>query len=118
MMRQYSALQQQLTPKHGTVNYSNTAPVLRMLTANALKGISLALGGAAAGPAGMVASYGVNQAGQRLVERSAAGRVARSLYHSPAQQAAESQFAQQMGRYGALAARMIPPAAANPNNQP
>jgi hypothetical protein len=109
MMKQFAGLQQQLTPKPGTVNYSNTAPVLRMLTANTLKGISLALGGAAAGPAGMVASYGVNQAGQRLVERSAAGRVARSLYNSPAQNATESRFLQQMGRYGALGARMLPP---------
>jgi hypothetical protein len=42
-----------------------------------------------------------------LGERSAAGRVARSLYRSPAQNAAEAQFAEQMGRYGALASRAV-----------
>lgn len=117
LMRQFAALQQQLTPKPGTVNYSNTAPVLRMLTTNTLKGISLALGGAAAGPAGMIASYGVNRGGQALVERSAAGRVARSLYRSPAENAAEDAFVRQMGNYGALAARLVPPTAQQPQQQ-
>jgi len=35
------------------------------------------------------------------MQRSAAGRVARSLYHTPAQNAAEARFVEQMGRYGA-----------------
>jgi len=33
--------------------------------------------------------------------------VARSLYRSPAQNAAEARFVEQMGRYGALGSRVI-----------
>jgi hypothetical protein len=36
----------------GTVNYSNTAPVLRMIMAQTLNGLSVLLGDYAAGPAG------------------------------------------------------------------
>jgi hypothetical protein len=91
LMRQFAALQQQLTPKPGTVNYSNTAPVLRMLANNALRGILASLGAVHSGPIGAVAGfYGhhvMSGAATALGERSAAGRVARSLYRSPAQNA-------------------------------
>lgn len=110
MMSQYAALLKQLVPKPGTVNYSNTAPVLRMLAGNTLKGISVLLGDMAGGPAGALAGLGVNHVGKALTERSAAGRVARSLYRSPAQNATDQNFAKQMSRYGALAARTLTPA--------
>lgn len=79
-MSQYAALLKQLVPKPGTVNYSNTAPVLRMLATNALKGITVALGAETAGPVGAIAGMGLNAAGKAMGERSASGRVARSLY--------------------------------------
>jgi hypothetical protein len=40
-------------------------------------------------------------------QRSAAGRVPRSSYRSPAQNAAEARFVEQMGHYGALASRTL-----------
>jgi hypothetical protein len=87
LMRQFAALQQQLTPRPGTVNYSNTAPVLRMLMTNALRGIAASLGMVHAGPLGAMASlyahHQLSAAATALGERSAAGRVARSLYRSP-----------------------------------
>jgi hypothetical protein len=111
LMRQFAGLQQQLTPKPGTVNYSNTGAVLRMLANNALRGIFASLGVVHAGPIGALAGlYGHHQlsaAATALGERSAAGRVARSLYRSPAQNAAEARFMEQMGRYGALGSRML-----------
>ena len=62
LMNQYAALQRQLTPLPGTVNYSNTAPVLRMLINNARRGIFASLGAVAAGPIGTLAGV----AGGRL----------------------------------------------------
>lgn len=107
LMSRYAMLQQQLTPKPGTVNYSNTAPVLRMILSNMGRNISALVGDIAAGPAGAVAAYGTNTAAKALAERSAAGRVARSLYRSPAQNYADQMFVRQMQRYGTLAARGI-----------
>jgi hypothetical protein len=109
MMHQFLNLQQQLIPRPGTVNYSNTAPVLRMLAGNALKGITVALGADVAGPVGALAGYGANVAGKALVERSAAGRVARSLYQSPAQNGVNQRFANQMGRAASIGARGMGP---------
>ena len=85
------------------VNFSNTAPVARMLVANAMKAIPVMLGAEVAGPVGALAGVGVNAAGKALLERSAAGRVARSLYRSPAQNATDAAFAQQMGRRASTA---------------
>lgn len=107
LMSRYAMVMQQLTPKPGTVNYSNTAPVLRMIMSNALRGLAVMLGEATAGPAGAAAGFGAPFAAKALAERSAAGRVARSLYQSPAQNASDAQFSQQMARYGALAARSL-----------
>jgi hypothetical protein len=114
LMERFANLQRQLTPRPGTVNTSNTAPVLRMLASNALKGITVLLGDVAAGPVGAVAGLGANAATRAIGERSAAGRVARSLYRSPAQNAADRIFLQQMARYGSFGARAIAPATEQP----
>src|SRR5262249_4782042 len=55
LMPRYAALQRQLTPLAGTVSYSNTAPVLRMLINNARRAIFASLGAVAAGPVGTLA---------------------------------------------------------------
>jgi hypothetical protein len=105
LMGRYAGLQRQITPKPGTVNYSNTAPVLRMILSNTGRNLAALLGDVAGGPAGAVAAYGTSAAAKAMTERSAAGRVARSLYNSPAQNAANATFANQMARYGAVASR-------------
>jgi hypothetical protein len=115
LMGNFRDLQQQLTPRPGTVNYSNTAPVLRMLTVTAMRGVMAAIGASVAGPVGTLAAVAGRPAAERLVERSAAGRIARSLYQTPAQQQTEERFVQQMGRYGSIASRAITP---HPDGQP
>jgi hypothetical protein len=74
-----------------------------------MRGILASLGVVHAGPIGALAGlYGHHQlsaAVTALGERLAAGRVARSLYRSPAQNAAEARFVDQMGRYGMLTSR-------------
>jgi hypothetical protein len=114
-MTNFMHLQQQLEPRQGTVNYSNTAPVLRQLTLGAFKNIMLLIGDAVAGPAGALAGWSARSVADRLVERSAAGRVARSLYQTPARQQADARFGEQMGRYGAYASRLLTP---HPDGQP
>jgi hypothetical protein len=108
LMTNFANLQQQLTPRPGTVNYSNTAPMLRMLTLQAFRGVLAALGESMLpGGAGAVAGWGAVPAAQRLVERSTAGTVARSLYQTPAQQQADARFLEQMGRYGTYLSQVL-----------
>ena len=107
LMNRYAMLQRQITPLPGTVNHSNTAPVLRMIAGNTLRGLSVLLGDVAAGPVGAVAGLGANAATKAIAERSAAGRVARSLYQSPQQNAQSRAFANQMARYGAVGSRLL-----------
>lgn len=107
LIAKYAGLQQQLTPKPGTVNFSNTAPVLRMILGNTGRNISALIGDIAGGPAGAAAAYGASTATKALAERSAAGRIARSLYNSPAQNAQSAAFANQMARHAAAASRAL-----------
>lgn len=108
-MGNYATLLNQITPKPGTVNYSNTAPVLKMLAMNAAKSIPIMLGAEVAGPLGIVGGYGVKKAGEALAERSAAGRVARSLYQSPATSRAQADSINRMAQRGALISRILTP---------
>jgi hypothetical protein len=114
-MEQYAALLKQLVPKPGTVNYSNTAPVLRMLTSNALKGITVALGAETAGPVGALAGMGLNAAGKAMGERSASGRVARSLYGDMTPAAVNDAARKRAALIAAVAARGSEPALMSPN---
>lgn len=114
-MGQYAALLKQLVPKPGTVNYSNTAPVLRMLTSNALKGITVALGAETAGPVGALAGMGLNAAGKAMGERSASGRVARSLYGDMTPAAVNDAARKRAALIAAVAARGSEPALMSPN---
>lgn len=114
-MSQYAGLLKQLTPKPGTVNYSNTAPVLRMLAGNALKGISVALGAEMAGPVGALAGVGANAAAKSLGERSAAGRVARSLYGDMTPAAAKDAAARRAAIISTIAGRSAQPALDQPS---
>lgn len=107
LMTNFMNLQRQLEPRPGAVNYSNTGPVLRMLAVNAMRGVMAAIGASVAGPVGTLAFVAGRPAAERLAERSAAGRIARSLYQTPAQQQTEERFVQQMGRYGAIASRSV-----------
>lgn len=109
-MTQYLGLLKQLVPKPGTVNYSNTAPVLRMLATNALKGITIALGAETAGPVGAIAGMGLNAAGKALGERSASGRVARSLYGDMTPAATNDAARRRAALIAAVAARGSEPA--------
>jgi len=115
LMQNFMQLQQQLTPRPGTVNYSNTAPVLRQLTLNAFRGILATIGASVAGPVGLAAGLAARPVADTIASRTAAGRIARSLYQTPATQQTEERFVQQMGRYGALASRAITP---HPDGQP
>lgn len=93
LMGQYAGLLQQLTPKPGTVNYSNTATTLSMLANQALKGIGTALGATAGGPMGAVGGLAAGQAAGAIGERSTAGHVARSLYGAPGAAALQDEAA-------------------------
>jgi hypothetical protein len=67
------------------------------------------LGAGAAGSAGAVMGLGANAAARALAERGAAGRIARSLYRTPQQNAARTVFPQSTARgAGALARSVIP----------
>ena len=103
----YLALLHQITPLPGTVNYSNTAGVLRMLLNNTARGVLGTIGVLSHGPLGVAAGWAAGRATDALAGRSAAGRMARALCRTPAQNAAEEQFIEQMGRYGAAASRFI-----------
>jgi hypothetical protein len=114
MMRQYAGLMQQLRPKPGAVNYSNTAPVLRQM-ADRLGGhifhtIAASVGASAGGLPGAVAGIAASAGARAAMQRAAAGRVARSLYGSASRNAADRAFANQMARYGSIAARSVSPA--------
>jgi len=103
----YLALLHQITPLPGTVNYSNTAGVLRMLLNNTARGVFGTIGVLSHGPLGVAAGWAAGRATDAVAGRSAAGRMARALCRTPAQNAAEEQFIEQMGRYGAAASRFI-----------
>jgi hypothetical protein len=60
---------------------------------------------------GVAIGHGAARAGEALGERTAAGRTARLYYRTPTQNAAEQRFIEQMGRYGALGARLAAPPA-------
>jgi len=112
MMEKFANLHRQLEPKAGAVNYSNTAPVLAMLVRNAFRGVIAALGagldgGFAGGVVGHIIGGQVAKAGEKLSARSAAGRVARSLYMTPQMLQRDARFAERMGRHGALLSRMV-----------
>lgn len=113
-MTQYAGLLKQLVPKPGTVNYSNTAPVLAMLAKNALKGITIGLGAEVAGPAGAVAGISANAALKSIGERSAAGRIARSLYRSPTDNAAEEAGLRRAANAASVAQRATIPEFTHP----
>ena len=51
--------------------------------------------------------YGGGRIAHATGARNTAGRVARSIYMTPRQQQAESRLAEQMGRYGAVAAQAV-----------
>lgn len=118
LMGNFAALQRQLEPRPGTVNTSNTAPVLRMLALNAFRGVLAAIGASVAGPAGAIAGFAANPAARAIGERTAAGRIARSLYQTPAQQQTEARFGERAGRFGALASRALAPPLVNRWQQP
>jgi hypothetical protein len=103
-MLDYASLMQQLTPKPGAVNYSNTAPILGMMARNMGDHLMASIGAHVAGPAGAAAGVLTSRAIRgALKERGTAGRVARSLYQGPGR--ADATFRNQMTRYGSVAAR-------------
>jgi hypothetical protein len=111
MMNQYAALQRQLIPAAGAVNYSNTAGTLRMILGHTTRAIGAALGMGMGDFTGAIfghfAGQGVTKATQALGERSQAGMIARSLYRKPAQNAADAAFIQRMGALGSAVARPL-----------
>jgi hypothetical protein len=78
-MQRYAELQQQLTPKPGAVNYSNTGVLMSALKASA-NSILTFLGAHLGGPVGAVAGAAVGPIGSRIKENMAAGALSRSLY--------------------------------------
>lgn len=111
LMRAYSDLQQQLTPRAGAVNFSNTAGVMRMIMARMAQTIGIGIGGFG-GPLGAVAGAGIAAAGQRAIQGASEGvttrGVQRLLRGSPRVDPRDIAFADQMARYGALAGQAAP----------
>jgi hypothetical protein len=114
-MQNFMNLQRQLVPRQGAVNTSNTASALGMMARQMFKNVLVGIGASVAGPAGAIAGHLAGPTAESVTARTAAGRVARSLYQTPATQQTEERFVQQMGRYGALASRMLTP---HPDGQP
>jgi hypothetical protein len=90
-MQRYAKLQQQLTPKPGTVNYSNTGVLMSALKASA-NSILTFLGAHLGGPVGAVAGAAVGPIGSRIKENMAAGALSRSLYQKPPRVGAPVRF--------------------------
>jgi len=66
---------------------------------------------------GAIAGLAARPVAETIGERTAAGRIARSLYQTPTRQQAESALAERTGRFGALASRMLAPRL-TPGGQP
>jgi hypothetical protein len=83
LMARYANLQRQLTPKTGTVNYSNTGVLMSALkgTANSL---AVSLGSTISGPVGAVIGHAAGPLGTKLKENMAARALRTSLYQRPA----------------------------------
>jgi hypothetical protein len=79
LMAEYAALQRQLIPRPGAVNYSNTGVLMSALKSSA-NSIMVALGAALGGPLGAVIGHTVGPIGARLRENMAARGMRRSLY--------------------------------------
>jgi hypothetical protein len=90
-MQRYAELQQQLTPKPGTVNYSNTGVLMSALKASA-NSILTFLGAHLGGPVGAVAGASVGPIGSKIKEGLAAGALSRSLYQKPPRVGAPVRF--------------------------
>jgi hypothetical protein len=91
------------------VDYSNTAPVPRMLAVNAARAVFASLGASVAGPAGTIVAMAGRPAVEALASRSAAGRVAlhSPLYWSdPAKRAAHGELTRQRMDCPAVHARI------------
>src|SRR5258708_7412780 len=81
LMSQYAELQKQLVPKPGTANDANNVPSFRTRAGSVLNDMAGSLDAEPAVVARSAAASGLNAvAAKALAERSAAGRVARSLY--------------------------------------
>lgn len=110
-MWNFARMMRQLTPLPGAVNYSGTAYALPMMVRHMFSHVLGAIGAGMLGPLGAVghiAGYATgHQIGQRMVEKSSAGRVTRSLFQSPATQRAEERLAQQWGQHGAVISRAV-----------
>jgi hypothetical protein len=86
-MRSYALTLKTVTPMPGTVNHSNTAPVLKKIAGGSAKHGAALLGLHAAGPAGAIAGYAASAVAKGLGARAAANSAARS-YNGPVGQSA------------------------------
>lgn len=85
LMGQYAALQRQLQPVAGSINYSNTAPVLKKIMGGVTHSLLPMLGLSAGGLPGGLVAFAADRAMKAAGERANANRVARSFYGNPQQ---------------------------------
>jgi hypothetical protein len=83
LMTEYGKLLKQLTPKPGTVNYSNTAATLGKMLRGSIDGLFAAGGLHVAGPLGLAAGMAGHGAQKAISDVVKASKVARSLYGTP-----------------------------------
>ena len=108
-MARFAGVLKQLVPPPGSVNHSNTAPVLARIAAQSFNAITAMLGAAVHGPIGLAAGVASNVMRKGIQEGAATQRVTRSLYHSPAREVQARESAARSGRRGASVARGVVP---------
>jgi hypothetical protein len=105
LIEEYGKLQNQLTPKPGTVNHSNTAATLGKMMRGSMDGLFAAGGFHLAGPLGLAAGMVGHTAQKALTDVVKASKVARALYGTPNQVIADRALMQAIQRMTALTAR-------------
>jgi hypothetical protein len=105
-MSRYAALQRQVTPKPGAVNYSNSGVLMSALKGS-VNSLFTFIGASLGGPVGAVAGHVIGPMGAKLKENMAGGALARQLYQtrSPTRPALSPDWKQRALLRGLLAAR-------------
>ena len=83
LMSQFGAVLKQIVPPTGSVNHSNTAPVLMKIAKGSMDGLAALGGFSLGGPLGAMLGVGTNAAIKAAQEAARNKQIARLLYEAP-----------------------------------
>ncbi|NGX98305.1 MAG: hypothetical protein G4V63_24790 [Candidatus Afipia apatlaquensis] len=83
LMSQFGQVLKQITPPVGSVNHSNTAPVLMRIAKGSMDGLAAIGGFSLGGPLGALLGVGTNAAIKTAQESARNKQIARLLYNAP-----------------------------------